>query len=96
MAKSETMRSLTRVPEQPDPTADELLGSERPAPEVTAPEPAAGVVVTKTPAMDALVQWLESMCDVDPDDTSAGLESIIHQTLAASDMAAVLRQTLPK
>ena len=96
MAKSATMRSLSATPEESGDAIPEWARTQTDAPEPTAPEPVAGQVESKRPAMEALVAWLESMCDVDDDDTSAGLESIIRQTLEAPDMAAVLRQTLPQ
>lgn len=96
MAKSPTMASLTRTASDPDPTIGEFLGDQATAERGPEPEPVSGVITSKTPALEALVQWLESACDVDPEDSTAGLESIIRQTLAAPDMASVLRQTLPQ
>ena len=96
MARSNTMASLTRTPDQAEPTAAEFLGDQETESAGPTPEPVSGTVASKTPALDALVEWLAQACEVDPDDTTAGLESIIRQTLAAPDMAAVLRKNLPQ
>ena len=94
--KSATMRSLSGKAAEPDmPVPDEL----RPQPEsseATGPEVITGEVAPKTPAINALMEWLAAMCEVAEEDTQAGLESIVRQMLEAPDMASVLRQTIPQ
>lgn len=96
MATKQNTRALESTPDQSDPTVGEFLGDGQAEPEATAPSAQSGVVLSRTPATDALLQWCAAEAG-DPDETNgAGLESIIRQTLEAEDMAAVFRQTLPQ
>jgi hypothetical protein len=94
--KSATMRSLSGKPADPDMPVPDDLRPPRESSEATATEALTGEVASKTPAINALMEWLANMCEVAEEDTQAGLESIVRQMLEAPDMASVLRQTMPQ
>jgi hypothetical protein len=49
-----------------------------------------------TPALDNLLEWLVAEADAMKDDELAlGMEAIVRQVLSATDMAQVLRKTMP-
>lgn len=68
---------------------DDATGSGANGPTVT------GVIASATPALDNLIAWLAEEAVEVEEDSMAGLEAIIRQTLSSTDMAATLRQTLP-
>lgn len=54
-----------------------------------------GVVASRTPALDNLLEWLANEAVTDDEDSLAGLESIVREVLTATDGASVLRQRMP-
>lgn len=99
----------TDVPEWARPTGDGSTpnGAESSAPEgewiaandtPTGPaegEPIEGVVASRTPALDNLLEWLANEAVSSDEDSLDGLESIVREVLTATDGAAVLRQRMP-
>lgn len=57
--------------------------------------PVDGVVASRTPALDALTEWLVAKAGGTDLDDKAGLESIVREALASQTPADVLRTSLP-
>jgi hypothetical protein len=56
--------------------------------------PIAGQIVSGTPALDNLLEWLVSEAATDSE-SAMGMEAIVRQALAAENMAQVLTQIMP-
>lgn len=59
-------------------------------------EPVAGQVVSATPALDNLLEWLVNNVEDNDPDSLDGLEGIVRDVLTANDIAEVLRARLPQ
>lgn len=96
MARSSQTRELTQTQEDTSGVIPDELRPPRESQEGTGADQTAAPAPSKTPAIDALLQWCRAQADLNGDDSMAGLESIVRQTLASDDPSRILRQTMPQ
>lgn len=96
MATNSRTKAIESTATEDGITAAQLLGDGQSDDSGQAPDPQPVNLAAKTPAVDALMQWLDAMCQSNDPNSNAGLEAIIGQVLSSEDMASVFRQTLPQ